>query len=71
MVPRRRERFYGWLQLNADRWGTRLFLTGLVLMGSPLITVLFAAPMVIATIMYTGAVMAALGMMLGLVEWRR
>jgi hypothetical protein len=45
-------------------WGTRLFWTGLVLMCSPVITVLFAEPIAILAIVYVGAVMAALGMFL-------
>ena len=49
-----------------DLWGTRFFWTGIVLMGSPVITVLFADPMTILVIVYAGAVMAGLGMFLGL-----
>ena len=45
-------------------WGTRLFWTGVVLMCSPVITVLFAEPIAILVIVYAGAVMAALGMFL-------
>ena len=45
-------------------WGTRLFWTGLVLMCSPVITVLFAEPIAILVIVYAGAVMAALGVFL-------
>jgi hypothetical protein len=45
-------------------WGTRLFWTGIVLMCSPVITVLFAEPIAILVIVYAGAVMAALGMFL-------
>lgn len=46
-------------------WGNRLFWTGLVLMCSPLITVLFAEPIAILVIV-SGAVMASLGMFLEL-----
>jgi len=45
-------------------WGTRLFWTGIVLMCSHGITVLFAEPIAILVIVYAGAVMAALGMFL-------
>ena len=55
-----------WRKLNTNDWGTRLFRTGMVLMCSPVITVLFADPMTILLIVYTGAVMAFLGMMLAL-----
>ena len=49
-----------------DIWGTRLFYAGLVLMGSPVITVLFANPISILLIIYAGAVIAGLGMFLEL-----
>ena len=49
-----------------DLWGTRLFFAGLVLMASPVITVLFADPISILLIVYVGAVIAGLGMFLGL-----
>ena len=57
-----------WRQLKIELWADRLFWVGLVLMCSPLVTVLFAGVLAIALTMYFGAMIAAIGMTLGLAE---
>jgi len=55
-----------WKKLNTDYWGNWLFQTGMVLMCSPVITILFGDQMTILLIVHAGLVMAFLGMLMGL-----
>jgi hypothetical protein len=60
-----------WRELNKDDWGSRLFVAGIVLMCSPVITVLFAGTVTILAIVYAGAVISGFGMVLGLSASRK
>ena len=57
---------YPWKKLNTNYSSTLLFQTGIALMCSPVITILFRDQMTIWLIVCAGLVMAILGMLMGL-----
>jgi hypothetical protein len=62
---------HDWREFDRDYCGTRLFFAGIALMCSPVIIAPFAYTMAILAIVYGGAVITILGMLLALAEWPR
>jgi hypothetical protein len=53
---------------HANRWGGRLVFAGVLLMVSPLVTVLFLSPIVALSLLVIGELVTAIGIYLSLSE---